>query len=61
MPKECEENISVGTNIFEKSINAFGDSRGVTTFLEAPYFGWGEGECGVNNEPVEIRWELDFR
>jgi hypothetical protein len=46
----------VGTITPDKVVNAVGKGRGVAAFSEEADLSWGERECRVNNEPVEINW-----
>jgi hypothetical protein len=51
-----EKGILVGIISSEKTVNAVGKGRRVTSFSEEADLCWGEREGGVNNEPVEISW-----
>lgn len=49
----------VGITNSESVVNALAEGEGIAAFTEEPDFSWGVGECSVNNEPVEISWEID--
>jgi len=50
----------VGIRKPDSIVNAVWKCRGVAAFAEKTEFSVGIGVCGINNEPVEVSWELDF-
>jgi len=50
----------VGIIIPDSVVNAVCESREVAAIVEKTVFSVSIGVGGINNEPVEIRWELDF-
>lgn len=57
--EEGREDSFMGTIALEKVTNPVGKGTGITAFSESTDLSGSVGAGRINNEPVEISWDLD--